>query len=40
METIMTEKMTIITLDDLCGELKVSPREARLRLRRAAKDSK
>ena len=31
---------TIITLDDLCGELKVSPREARSKLRMASKDAK
>ena len=42
METIMNDKptTTIITLDDICAEMKVSPRDARSRLRMASKDGK
>lgn len=32
--------MEIITLKDLCAELKLNPREARLKLRAAARDPK
>jgi hypothetical protein len=32
--------MEIVTLKDLCAELKLDPREARLKLRAAARDPK
>lgn len=37
METIMTE---IITLNQICEELKIDPREAREKLRTSARDKK